>query len=533
MNEKFNLGIKAVDLIGKRNLCLDPFVSHVKTGFYDACSKRKKENKCKHYINTKGKTIKQKSNAKKNKSTVIGKFNLSATKMKELCEIKELCPYEIILEQIQDADIIICDYSHIFDEMIRKNIFESAKISLSEIILIVDEAHNLPDRIRDMYTVEMNIEMINAANKEAKSIGDTEIEFILNDIGKEIISLGKNLSLMNSSAKINKNQLELFTKIGKENFEKITNAGVRFMKKTKKDKSNLMNFVEFFEILIHDYENALYLIERKKSLTMIISPIDISLFSSKVLKEVHSAILMSGTLLPLQMYSDILGLEKVNLIEYNSPFDKKNRLNLFVNKTTTKYTQRNDAQYDEIARIINSSIVNIPGNVIVFFPSFELLSLISSKIRVSRKIFIQEREQSIEEKENMLHNFKVSGNGFGAILLAVSGGTIAEGMDFPGDHLLGTIIVGLPFARITPITKELISFYDNKFKKGWDYAYNAPAISRAIQASGRVIRTETDKGVCIFLDQRFLEPRYKNFFPKNFEFIKTNNPEIEIKEFFG
>lgn len=532
MNEKFNLGIKAVDLIGKRNLCLDPFVSHIKTGFYDACSKRKKDGNCKHYINTKGKTLKQKINSKKKKANVIGQFNLSATKMKELCDINELCPYELILEQIKDANVIICDYSHIFDEMIRNNIFESSKINLRDVILIVDEAHNLPDRIRDIYSMEMSVEVIEAASKEARSIGNTEIDFILKDLGKEIISLGKNLSLMDSSAKIQKNQLEFFKKIGKENLEKLTNAGVNFMKKTKKEKSNLMNLVEFLEILIHDYENTLYLIERKKSLTMIIYPIDVSLFSSKVLNQVHSAVLMSGTLLPLKMYSDILGVDGATTKEYVSPFDKKNRLNLFVNKTTTKYTNRNSKQYDEIANIINSSIINIPGNVIVFFPSFELLLAISSRIRVSRKIFIQEREQTMQEKESMLHNFKLEGNRFGAILLAVSGGTIAEGMDFPGDHLLGTIIVGVPFARVTPITKELISFYDQKFRKGWDYAYNAPAISRAVQASGRVIRTETDKGVCMFLDVRFLEPRYKNFFPKNFEFTKTNNPEIQIKEFF-
>lgn len=532
MNEKFNLDIKAVDLIGKRNLCLDPFVSNVNTGFYDACSKRKKEGKCKHYINTKGKTQKQKISAKRKKSSVVVKFNLSATKMKELCEVNELCPYEIILEQIHDADIVICDYSHVFDEMIRNNIFEQAKINLSDVILVVDEAHNLADRIRDMYSMNLDINEIELANKEARSVGDSEIEFILKDIGKEIISLGNSLFLSNSSIKLQKKQLELLKKIGNEHLEKIQNAGIKFMSKMKKEKCNLMGIVEFFEIFLHDYQNILYLIERKNSITLTMYPVDIIPFSSKVLNAAHSAVLMSGTLLPLEMYKDVLGIEKAVTKEFASPFPKENRLNLLVTKTTTKYTQRNNEQYDEIAQIINSSIAQIPGNVIVFFPSFEILSLIEPKIRVARKIYTQEREQKFAEKETMLHNFRASGNGFGAILLAVSGGTIAEGIDFPGDHLLGAIVVGVPFARVSPITKELIAFYDEKFKKGWDYAYNAPAISKAVQAAGRVIRTETDKGVCMFLDTRFSEPKYRNFFPKGFEFIKTNEPQIQIKEFF-
>ncbi len=532
MNEKFNLGIKAVDLVGKRNLCLDPFVSNVTTGFYDACSKRKKEGKCKHYINVKGKTIKQKINAKKKKSNVVGTFNLSATRMKEICEINELCPYEILIEQIKDADVIICDYSHIFDDLIRNNIFEQSKIELSDIILIIDEAHNLPDRIRDLYSVNVGISDVEAAIKEARIVANSEVEFILKDIGKEILSLGKSLFLEENMVKIEKKQAQMLNEIAKENLEKLQDAGLKYMLKVKREKSTIMQIVEFFEIFLHDFQNVLYLIERKNSLTFTIFPIDVSSFSSKIISKAHCAVLMSGTLLPLNMYKDILGIENAILKEYVSPFDKKNRLNLFVTRTTTKYTQRNNEQYEEIAGIINSSVMKVPGNVIVFFPSFEILSIIAPKIKVARKVFVQERDQTMQQKEQMLHNFRSSGSGFGAILLAVSGGTIAEGIDFPGDHLLCAIIVGVPFAKVSPITKQLISFYDEKFKKGWDYAYNAPAISRSIQAAGRVIRTETDKGVCVFLDMRFLEPKYRNFFPKDFEFVKTNNPTIEIDEFF-
>jgi DNA excision repair protein ERCC-2 len=167
-----------------------------------------------------------------------------------------------------------------------------------------------------------------------------------------------------------------------------------------------------------------------------------------------------------------------------------------------------------------------------FFPSFEILERVAPKIIVSRKILKQERELNISEKESLIHNFRCLGNSFGGLLLAVSGGSIAEGIDFPGEHLYGAIIVGVPFAKVSLQTKALIDYYDKKFKKGWEYAYNAPAINKAVQAAGRVIRSENDRGVCIFLDKRFSDKRFEQFFPKDFVATKTIEPEKEVQKIF-
>jgi len=266
---------------------------------------------------------------------------------------------------------------------------------------------------------------------------------------------------------------------------------------------------------------------------------------------------MSGTLVPLEMYADVLGANskinntgintpnKINNIhnefvpsrivlkEYKSPFPKENRINLFVDKTTTKFTQRNESQFGEIAQVIDSVISQVPGNTIVFFPSFELMENISRTIKTRRQILKQEREMTQEEKTKLVHNFKKLGSGFGGVLLAVSGGSIAEGLDFPGEHLSCAIIAGIPFAKMNAYSNALIEYYEKKFHKGWDYGYNAPAINKALQAAGRVIRTETDRGVCVFLDQRFSEEKYKKFFPRDFEAKKTLEPEKEVKGFFG
>ena len=263
------------------------------------------------------------------------------------------------------------------------------------------------------------------------------------------------------------------------------------------------------------------------------------------------------------MYSDVLGINKLNseekkeiisaekiianqkdellhntkqkviLKQYKSPFPRENRLNLFVDSTTTKYTSRSNEQYKLIAESVDKIIAKVPGNTIVFFPSFELMHNISTMLRTRRQILKQEREMSQDQKTKLIHNFKLLGSSFGGVLLAVSGGSIAEGIDFPGDNLSCAIIVGVPFGRMNTYTNSLISFYQFKFNKGWEYAYNAPAISKAVQAAGRVIRTETDKGVCVFLDERFGELRFKNYYPRDFEYKKTNTPEKDVEEFFG
>ncbi|MFA5763715.1 MAG: ATP-dependent DNA helicase [archaeon] len=534
MNQKFNLNIKSVDLVGRKSMCIDPFLSNVKFGFYDACSKKKKDGKCKYYNNVKGKTPKQRAIAHQRKAVLLKKFNSSHLETKEDCFMKEICPYELTLERCKNADVIIADYSHIFDEGIRETILSQANIKIEDVIIIVDEAHNLAERIRDMYTISLGADLVGQAQKEARSLGDFDVEFVLKDLEKELLALAKNLSFEKREDSVDEIELDLLKKIIKPKMEALADAGTTFMTKRKVENCSIMRVLEFLEIVLMKKKSVLNIIERKQSLSLTITPLDVSFFSKQVFDLSYSAILMSGTLLPLQMYVHVLGIDekKANLYEYASPFPKENRLNLFVNKTSTKYTSRNDGMYNEIAGIVNGVIPKIPGNSIVFFPSFEILETIAPLINTSRKVLKQERESSTQEKSNLIHNFRALGTGFGGVLLAVSGGSIAEGIDFPGDHLYGAIVVGIPFAKVSLQSQSLINFYQNQFSKGWEYAYNAPAISKSIQAAGRVIRTETDRGVCIFLDQRFCEKRFEQFFPKDFEREIVTDPKEKVEAFF-
>jgi DNA excision repair protein ERCC-2 len=535
MNEKFDLNIKSVDLVGRKSMCIDPFLSHVKFGFYDACAKKKKDGKCKYYNNVKGKTPKQRAIAHRRKGALLRKFNTSHLETKDDCFVKEICPYELTLERCKEADVIIADYSHIFNEGIRETILSQAKTTLADSIIIVDEAHNLSERIRDMYTISLSADLIAQAQKEAKSVANFDVEFILKDLEKELLALAKNLSLEKNEDAVDEIELDLLKKIVRPKIEDITEVGTAYMTKRRVESCAIMRVLEFLEIVLMKKKSVLNIIERKQSLSLTITPLDVSFFSKKVFDEAYSSILMSGTLLPLKMHVHVLGVDekKSNLVEYSSPFPKNNRLNLFINKTSTKYTERNEKTFIDIANIINSTIPKIPGNTIVFFPSFELLETIAPLINTSRKMLKQERETSTEQKSKLINNFRALGNSFGGVLLAVSGGSIAEGIDFPGDHLYGAIVVGIPFARVSLQSQSLINFYQNKFAKGWEYAYNAPAISKSIQAAGRVIRTETDRGVCIFLDRRFCEKRFEQFFPKEFSREIISDPTEKVAKFFN
>ena len=536
MNEKFGLAIKAVDLVGRRSMCIDPRLSTIgySSGFYEACLKKKKSKQCQFFTNTKGYTIKQKNLARKRKAPLLKEFNKSHEEIKEMCYVHELCPYEITLELTRGADVIIGDYFHLFNDEIREGIIAQAGFGLGDVIAIIDEAHNLGTRLVDMLSCSIDIRELEKSEKEAKNTGSFDAEFAIKDITKEIERLGGVLSLQRSSAVIPVEELDMLKKIGRDASEKISLAATKFIKKYDAQGAFLLKVEYFINRLIREKEHTLHVVERKNSLGVSINPLDAAEISENILHKLSSAVLMSGTLLPLQMHADILGARKPMLKEYLSPFPKENRLNLFVDKTTTKYSDRSNEQYKEIASEINAVVSKVPGNTIVFFPSFELLEKISPHLTTGRKLLKQEREMKNDEKHKLIHDFKLLGSSFGGVLLAVSGGSIAEGVDFPGEHLSCAIIVGIPFAKVSIYTDAMIRFFEQKFGsgKGFEYAYTAPAISKAVQAAGRVIRTETDKGVCVFLDKRFSEEKYRKFFPKDFVATKTMNSGKNVGEFF-
>ena len=262
--------------------------------------------------------------------------------------------------------------------------------------------------------------------------------------------------------------------------------------------------------------------------------LDSSLVITEVVERAHSIICMSGTLNPAAMYRDVLGFRQDAIIkEYPNPFPAHNKLSLIVPDVTTKFTARSAEQYKKIAQHCAAITNAVPGNSIIFFPSYD----IRDKVRElfypqSRKtVFLESRKMGKKEKFEMLERFKEYKE-HGAVLLAVSSANFAEGIDLP-DLLKCVVVVGLPLQVPDLETKELIQYYDKKFGKGWDYGYVMPAITKCMQNAGRCIRSETDRGVILLLDERYLWKQYSRFFPQDWNVRVSRDYVQEIEEFFS
>ena len=261
--------------------------------------------------------------------------------------------------------------------------------------------------------------------------------------------------------------------------------------------------------------------------------LDPSLISIPIMDS-WSTILMSGTLNPTEMFADLLGFPKDTLQKsYANPFKEKNKLSLIVPRTSTKFKMRSEEQYKRIAQTCAQMVDAIPGNSAVFFPSYNLRDDVGKYLETQCKktVFREERGMAKEERLQLLEKFKEYKEQ-GAVSLGVASGSFGEGIDLPGDLLKGVIVVGLPLGRPDLETNAMINYYDRKFGKGWDYGYVLPAFTKTLQNAGRCIRTETDRGVIIFLDERYAWPMYVRCFPEEWELKITIAYVKEISSFF-
>jgi DNA excision repair protein ERCC-2 len=243
-------------------------------------------------------------------------------------------------------------------------------------------------------------------------------------------------------------------------------------------------------------------------------------------------ILMSGTLMPIDVYKNLFGIDAETRI-YRSPFPINNKLTVIVPETTTKFTVRSDDMYKRIAKKCVEITEAIPGNSFIFFPSYDIRNKVYNYfIDSSRTIFLEDSKMKKQDRDELLKKFS-SYKDSGAVLLAVTSGSFGEGIDMPGDLLKGVIIVGLPLSKPDLETKELINYYDKKYGNGLDYGYVLPAFVKCFQNAGRCIRSETDRGVIIYLDERYTWSNYFKFFSQTEYLRVVKNPTERIKEFFN
>jgi len=538
IEEKSGKKISVADIIGKRWMCNQEIAGLFGTDFNEFCKSVVEKGECEFYENVYQKK-KLTIPAEKLILELKDQGPLQNEELINLCRVEKMCSYEMVMNLAKKAEVIIGDYYYIFNPFVQKTFFKKLDLEMENVILVVDEGHNLPGRIAEMLTQHLTSNMIKNSIMEAKKFSYKGVINWLQELNK----------VLNQIATFPENERVREKLVGKETFLSKVKSFVDYDQfinelelaaeeiRKKQRKSYLGGVANFLIQWQGEDKGFTRIISERTSkyglmTTLSYICLDAALVSKDIFEKVHSAIIMSGTLKPTFMYKDVLGIstEKGVQKEYASPFPLENKLNLIVPQTTTKYNLRGETMYRKIAEKCSEMNKLIPGNVALFFPSYHLRDQIAEFISSDKKLFWEKSDMNKEEKELFLESFKAEKEK-GGVLLAVTGANFAEGIDFPGDLLNGVIVVGLPLAHPDLKTKEIIKYYEDKFARGWDYGYLYPAMNKCFQSAGRCIRSEKDKGAVIYLDERFTWQNYFCCFPRE-GLIVSNKYEQLLKEFF-
>lgn len=428
-------------------------------------------------------------------------------------------------------------------------LFDWLSVSEEDMILIVDEAHNLPDYIRESFSVQLSIFMLNSCILEAEKFGDPTLlndKVTVSDFCKLLVDIIRDIRdtyiygvLENGLRKESAEKEDAFIPSHEFESEILSRLGITSVTlhdiigdliaygeqiRDYKEKEGslprsyihkLGGFLDFwFSLEVDQY--AKLVINDPKNPYIEAFCLDPSV-GTGIIKAFHSSIHMSGTLEPLEEYRDSLGLsEDTELVTYPSPFPPGNRLVLYLKDVTTKYDEiaKDKKIVSKMHKYITDVCNSFPKNTMIFFPSFEMMSTFLNKgIKkdLDRYLYVEKRGMLQSELMGIVSEFKESGykTDSAAAMFSVMGGRISEGVDFPSKELEIAILVGIPYPKPTARQRGLQKYYDLKFRKGWEYTVEAPTARKLLQSIGRLIRKEDDRGVAIILDRR--APRFKRY----------------------
>ncbi|MGI6020769.1 MAG: ATP-dependent DNA helicase [Lachnospiraceae bacterium] len=443
--------------------------------------------------------------------------------IRKYAEKYRICPYYLSLELASWCDGIVCDYNYVFSPDVRlSGMFEQPEISRD--VILVDEAHNLVDRARDMYSAVLNKDEVLKARRIVKE-KSPKIYKRLSLINKKMIEHRKNTE---NGFRVIERDCKDITEIVSVIELLMFDFAEYFEKNGDPDSdSELLEFYfsarKFFNQYNPDDRNYVcYEEETKEGFLMKLFCINPSDALRECLKAMKGTVFFSATLLPVDYYKSLLGFSEGDYEIYaGSPFDPARKQIIISNDVSSKYTMRNENMYRTICRYILKTAEGRKGNYMVFFPSYKYLQDV---FEVFRREFdrddltwvVQSRIMSEEDREIFLENF-YENNSRTMIGFCVMGSLFSEGIDLIGDKLIGAVIVGTGIPQVSNETGLLRDAYEEQGFDGFDYAFRFPGMNKVLQAAGRVIRTEHDRGVIVLLDNRFLEHRYQKLFPREWK----------------
>ena len=463
-------------------------------------------------------------------------------KIEEYAQKHQVCPFEMSLDMSLFADVIICDYNYLFDPHVYLKRFFSEGVR-EDYTFLIDEAHNLVDRGREMYSATLQKEEFLSLKKVVKDY-DSWIYRNLEKCNKELLELKRVCEEYlcweeEDIAPLVRNIIRLSGSI--ENYlEDHEESPIR--EELLEFYFKLSHFLFIHEKLDEHYEIYTQFTDD--------NCFELKLFNvnpSRNLQECmmrgRSTVLFSATLLPIQYYKQLLGAQEGDYEVYaKSVFDSRRKGLFIANDVTSKYSRRNDMEYYHIASYIYRIVQMRSGNYMVFFPSHaflhKVLDIYEAHFRgAGQECLVQDEYMNEQSREEFLSRFSDCEREDETLLgFCVLGGIFSEGIDLKNDRLIGAIIVGTGFPMVCNEREILKKYFDHQGVSGFDYAYRYPGMNKVLQAAGRVIRTAEDIGIVALLDERFLTTPYQRMFPREWrEYVDISLPGIghEIERFWN
>lgn len=440
---------------------------------------------------------------------------INRTMVEEYARKHTLCPFEFSLDLAFVADAIICDYNYIFDPKVSlKRFFDEHK---RQSALLIDEAHNLVDRAREMFSAQLQKSSFLTLKREYKG---TNLYESANKLNKYFIELKKKCSEKGHLV-LKELQEDLIERL--EQF--VHSAESELLQQTKSTDQALLLDTYFAATgfcriaKLYDERYVTYVEAEKNEVHIKMFCLDPSFLLRQTSKKFRATVYFSATLLPLQYFMNMLGgTPEDYTLSVPSPFSKE-QTEVFIQPLSTRYHDRENTK-KQIIEMLSTLVKERGGNYFIFFPSYQYMKSVYEDFTLNFpeiRTIIQNHRMSEMEREQFLEEFFKAGNQDAFIGFAVLGGIFSEGVDLKGDRLNGVIVVGVGLPQLSLERNIMKDYFQATGKNGYDYAYTFPGINKVLQAGGRLIRSETDSGVIVLVDDRFLTEKYQRLLPNEWK----------------
>lgn len=447
----------------------------------------------------------------------------------------QVCPYELSLDVASFADGIICDYNYVFDPKVAlRRFFGEGR--LLDFYYLIDEAHNLVDRGRTMYSASICKEEFLAVRKLLPEWAK-KLKNACNSCNKQLLDIKKSVNGEGTLGETDRlvNTLLRFVSLADQYLEEE-------QKQTEERKALLnlyfqaQHYLNMYDTMEDGYE--IYAREIDGQFYCKLFCIDPSDQLRECFDFARAAVLFSATFLPVNYYKELLiGNVSTKAFYVPSPFEPEKRKIIVANDVTSRYSRRNASEYEKIFWYLDAMSDGRKGNYIVFFPSYEMLEKVYTicferGLDIKCDLIRQTQSMGETDRESFLEEFSRE-RSKSMLAFCVLGGIFSEGIDLTGERLIGTAIVGTGLPGVSYEQNLLREYFNRRGENGFDYAYRFPGMNKVLQAAGRVIRTREDEGIILLLDDRFLTREYEGLFPMEWEDRTWTNRQNAAAQIFA